>query len=124
MMGVCSAIDARQKQRVRGAGDRQSQRSMPAVAQASLQKLQAAASKFADARAANETDLSGTARAALSIAARTAELDLLAQDLREYEARQAAASSVEGAGGGARQGAQRHLRQADEKAGAKPMRAP
>ena len=39
-----------------------------------LQKLQAAASKFADARAANETDLSGTARAALSIAARTADM--------------------------------------------------
>ncbi|KAB8063990.1 DUF1311 domain-containing protein [Janthinobacterium violaceinigrum] len=58
---------------------------MPAAAQASLQKLQAAVSKFADARAANETDLSGTARAALSIAARTAELDLLARDVREYE---------------------------------------
>ena len=86
MMGVCSAIDARQKQRVRTQATGKVSASMPAVAQASLQKLQAAASKFADARAANETDLSGTARAALSIAARTAELDLLAHDVREYEA--------------------------------------
>ncbi|WP_219114644.1 lysozyme inhibitor LprI family protein [Janthinobacterium sp. UMAB-56] len=85
MMGVCSAIDARQKQRVRAQATDKVSASMPAVAQASLQKLQTAASKFADARAANETDLSGTARAALSIAARTAELDLLAQDLRAYE---------------------------------------
>jgi len=86
MMGVCSAIDARQKQRVHTQATGKVSASMPAVAQASLQKLQAAASKFADARAANETDLSGTARAALSIAARTAELDLLAHDVREYEA--------------------------------------
>ncbi len=74
MMGVCGAIDARQKQRVRAQATDKVSASMPAVAQASLQKLQAAASKFADARAA------------LSIAARTAELDLLAQDLRAYEA--------------------------------------
>ncbi|MGF6117744.1 uncharacterized protein YecT (DUF1311 family) [Janthinobacterium lividum] len=86
MMGVCSAIDARQKQRVRTQATGKVSASMPAAAQASLQKLQAAASKFADARADYETDLSGTARAALSIAARTAELDLLAHDLREYEA--------------------------------------
>jgi uncharacterized protein YecT (DUF1311 family) len=86
MMGVCSAIDARQKQRVRAQATDKVSAGMPAVAQASLQKLQAAASKFADARAAHETDLSGTARAALSIAARTAELDLLAQDVRGYEA--------------------------------------
>ncbi|PHV18825.1 lysozyme inhibitor LprI family protein [Janthinobacterium sp. GW458P] len=86
MMGVCSAIDARQKQRVRAQASGKLSDGWPAVAQASLQKLQAAASKFADARAAHETDLSGTARAAMSIAARTAELDLLAQDLRQYEA--------------------------------------
>ncbi|PLY44619.1 hypothetical protein CSZ94_05755 [Janthinobacterium sp. ROICE36] len=86
MMGVCSAIDARQKQRVRAQATGKVSVNMPAVAQASLQKLQAAANKFADARAAHETDLSGTARAALSIAARTAELDLLALDVREYEA--------------------------------------
>ncbi|MGK5079580.1 lysozyme inhibitor LprI family protein [Janthinobacterium sp. HLX7-2] len=86
MMGVCGAIDARQKQRVRVQTAGKFSDGWPAVAQASLQKLQAAAGKFADARAANETDLSGTARAAMSIAARTAELDLLAQDLREYEA--------------------------------------
>ena len=86
MMGVCSAIDARQKQRVRAQATGKVSASMPAAAQAALQKLQAAASKFADARAANETDLSGTARAAMSIAARTAELDQLAHDLREYEA--------------------------------------
>lgn len=86
MMGVCSAIDARQKQRVRAQTTGKLSEGWPAAAQASLQKLQAAASKFADARAAHETDLSGTARAALSIAARTAELDLLAHDLREYEA--------------------------------------
>ncbi|MCX7295274.1 lysozyme inhibitor LprI family protein [Janthinobacterium sp.] len=85
MMGVCSAIDARQKQRVRTQATGKASDAMPAAAQASLQKLQAAASKFADARAANETDLSGTARAALSIAARTAELDLLARDVRDYE---------------------------------------
>lgn len=86
MMGVCSAIEARQKQRVRAHTTGKLSEGWPAAAQASLQKLQAAASRFADARAAHETDLSGTARAALSIAARTAELDLLAQDLREYEA--------------------------------------
>ena len=86
MMGVCSAIDARQKQRVRTQATGKVSAAMPAAAQASLQKLQAAANNFADARAANETDLSGTARAALSIAARTAELDLLAQDVRQYEA--------------------------------------
>ena len=86
MMGVCSAIDARQKQRVRAQATEKVSAAMPAVAQAALQKLQAAAGKFADARAAHETDLSGTARAALSIAARTAELDLLAQDVRAYEA--------------------------------------
>ena len=86
MMGVCSAIDARQKQRVRAQATGKLSEGWPAAAQASLQKLQAAASKFADARAAHETDLSGTARAALSIAARTAELDLLAQDVRGYEA--------------------------------------
>ncbi|WP_226941418.1 lysozyme inhibitor LprI family protein [Janthinobacterium violaceinigrum] len=85
MMGVCSAIDARQKQRLRTQATGKASDAMPAAAQASLQKLQAAVSKFADARAANETDLSGTARAALSIAARTAELDLLARDVREYE---------------------------------------
>lgn len=85
MMGVCSAIDARQKQRVRTQATGKASDAMPAAAQASLQKLQAAVSKFADARAANETDLSGTARAALSIAARTDELDLLARDVRDYE---------------------------------------
>ena len=86
MMGVCSAIDARQKQRVRAQTTGKLSEGWPAAAQASLQKLQTAASKFADARAAHETDLSGTARAALGIAARTAELDLLAHDLRDYEA--------------------------------------
>jgi uncharacterized protein YecT (DUF1311 family) len=86
MMGVCSTIDARQKQRVRAQTTDKLSTAWPAAAQASLQKLQAAANKFADARAAHDTDLSGTARAALSIAARTAELDLLAHDLREYEA--------------------------------------
>ena len=86
MMGVCSAIDARQKQRVRAQATGKLSEGWPAVAQASLQKLQAAADKFADARAAHETDLSGTARAALGISARTAELDQLAHDLHEYEA--------------------------------------
>ena len=86
MMGVCSAIDARQKNRVRGQASGKATQAWPAAAQASYQKLEAASAKFADARAGKETDLSGTARAAMSIAARTAELELLAQDVKQYEA--------------------------------------
>lgn len=86
MMGVCSAIDARQNNRVRNAATGKTNASWPVAAQASYQKLEAATAKFADARAGKETDLSGTARAAMSIAARTAELDLLAQDVKQYEA--------------------------------------
>ncbi|WP_176460883.1 lysozyme inhibitor LprI family protein [Janthinobacterium sp. PC23-8] len=85
MMGVCSAIDARQKNRVRSQASGKATAAWPAAAQASWQKLEAATAKFADARAAKETDLGGTARAAMSIAARTAELELLAQDVKQYE---------------------------------------
>lgn len=86
MMGVCSAIDARQKNRVRSQASGKATSAWPAAAQASYQKLEAATVKFADARSDKETDLGGTARAAMSIAARTAELDLLAQDVKQYEA--------------------------------------
>ncbi|OBV39906.1 lysozyme inhibitor LprI family protein [Janthinobacterium psychrotolerans] len=86
MMGVCSAIDARQKNRVRNQASGKATQAWPAAAQASYQKLEAASAKFADARAGKETDLGGTARAAMSIAARTAELDLLARDVKQYEA--------------------------------------
>ena len=86
MMGVCSAIDARQKNRARSAATGKTNASWPAAAQASFRKLETATANFADARAGKETDLSGTARAAMSIAARNAELELLAQDVKQYEA--------------------------------------
>lgn len=86
MMGVCSAIEARQKQHVRSQASGKTAEAWPAAVQASYKKLETATGSFADARAGKETDLSGTARAAMSIAARTAELDLLAQDIKQYEA--------------------------------------
>lgn len=86
MMGVCSAIDARQKNRARSQASGKASQAWPAAVQASFKKLEAATATFADARAAKETDLSGTARAAMSIAARNAELELLAQDVRQYDA--------------------------------------
>ena len=86
MMGVCSAIDARQKNRVRSQASGKATQAWPAAAQASFKKLEAAAANFADARAGKETDLSGTARAAMSIAARNAELELLAHDIKQYDA--------------------------------------
>lgn len=86
MMGVCSAIEARQKQRVRSAGSGKTAQAWPAAVQASYKKLEAATGNFADARAGKETDLSGTARAAISISVRTAELELLVQDIKQYEA--------------------------------------
>lgn len=85
MMAQCSAIDSRQKQRARTAQSSKLSKGMPAVAQAALQALQTATDKFATARGAKETDMSGTAGSSMAIDAKTSEMDLLAHDLRQYE---------------------------------------
>ncbi|MFZ4873842.1 lysozyme inhibitor LprI family protein [Janthinobacterium sp. Mn2066] len=85
MMGVCSGIDARQKQRARTAANSKLNQTLPAAAQAALQALQQATDKFATARGAKETDMSGTAGSSMAIDTRTGEMELLAHDLRQYE---------------------------------------
>lgn len=85
MMGVCSGIDARQKQRARTEAGSKLNQTLPAAAQIALQALQQATDKFATARGAKETDMSGTAGSSMAIDTKTSEMELLAHDLRQYE---------------------------------------
>lgn len=85
MMGVCSGIDARQKQRARTAASGKLNQTLPAAAQTALQALQQATDKFSTSHATRETDLGGTIGSSVAINTHTEQMELLAHDLRQYE---------------------------------------
>ncbi|WP_051780346.1 lysozyme inhibitor LprI family protein [Janthinobacterium agaricidamnosum] len=85
MMGYCQQISERQAAKARGHQVNSVAKTLPPAQQAALSEVQKALQVFADGRGRDETDLSGTARAAMSIAATSAELDVFAKDLQKFE---------------------------------------
>ncbi|SFU35185.1 lysozyme inhibitor LprI family protein [Pseudoduganella namucuonensis] len=85
MGGVCAQIRERLDRKARSARLMAILKSWPAPQQAAAAQLQQALDAFADQRAEQETDQSGTLRAAISSEARSAELDLFARDLQDAE---------------------------------------
>ncbi|WP_317205129.1 lysozyme inhibitor LprI family protein [Janthinobacterium sp.] len=85
MQGVCTAIDERRQDQTRSKQLGALTRNWSAPQKAALGKLQAALDEFARARGERETDLSGTARAAMAIAAQSAEISLFGKDVAAFE---------------------------------------
>ncbi|MDC8759022.1 lysozyme inhibitor LprI family protein [Janthinobacterium fluminis] len=85
MQGVCTAIGERQQAKARGRQLGAVVQGWPPQHKAALDTAQLALDAFARARGDEETDLSGTARAAMAIAATAAEATLFAQDIRDFE---------------------------------------
>ncbi|MFM2085943.1 MAG: hypothetical protein RLZZ237_812 [Pseudomonadota bacterium] len=85
MIGVCSGIDSRQKQRVRVAAGSKLSNTLPPAARAALDALQQATDKFSASHATREMDLGGTIGSSVAINTHTEQMELLAHDLRQYE---------------------------------------
>jgi len=85
MMGVCSGIDSRQKQRVRTEASSKLNKTLPAAARLALESLQQATDKFSASHATREMDLGGTIGSSVAINTHTEAMELLAHDLRQYE---------------------------------------
>ncbi len=85
MQGVCATISERQSAKVRGKQMDVATKGWPAQHKAALEQLQLALNNFAGARGDRETDVSGTARAAMVTEATAAEARRFAQDLRDFD---------------------------------------
>lgn len=85
MMGFCAGVAEDAEGARRGAALARLDRSFTAAQRTRFAALRTATDAFARSVGDNETDLSGTARAAMSIAARAAVLDELLADLRAAE---------------------------------------
>lgn len=82
MQGVCAHIASVREAKRRGAELERLAAGLAEAQRPLWDRLQKAHAAFAEARGTDETDMSGTARAALAIMAEDAERDTLAEDLR------------------------------------------
>lgn len=85
MQGVCAGIEEYRRNNARIAQLKSLVSSWSAAQKTSFVQLKTAMETFADARGANETDMSGTARGAMATAAESAELDLFLNDIKQFE---------------------------------------
>ena len=85
MQGVCTQISERQNKKARNRHIDALAQDWPPSQQAALRRLRAALDEFARIRGDEETDLSGTARAAMAIQARADEADRFSRDIDNAE---------------------------------------
>lgn len=83
MQGVCAAIYERQREKIRNAQLASYVKNWTTAQQEALQTLKGKLRDFADHRAQDETDLGGTARAALQIEAQSNEHEQFVRDIRQ-----------------------------------------
>ncbi len=83
MQGVCAAIQERQQEKIRNAQLAQYVKNWRPDELTALQGLKDQLRDFANHRAQDETDLSGTARAALQIEAQSSEYEQFLQDIEK-----------------------------------------
>lgn len=86
MQGICALIDERQQEKRRNARLTAIVRKWPTKDQVAFRTLSNALNTFAQHRAEDETDLSGSARKAQEVDALSAELDQFAADIESFEA--------------------------------------
>ncbi len=85
MQGVCAAIDERRHNKARGVQLDGLTKGWPPQHLDAFERARRALAAFADARGRNETDASGTARAAMAIEAESAETARFARDIAGFE---------------------------------------
>lgn len=85
MQGICALIDERQQEKQRNARLISIVRKWPTKDQVAFQNLRNALNTFAQHRADDETDASGSARMAQEVDAMSAELDQFATDIENFE---------------------------------------
>lgn len=83
MQGKCAAIQERQQEKIRNAQLAQYVQDWRPAELTALQELKDQLRDFADHRAQDETDLSGTARGALQIDAQSSEYEQFLRDIEE-----------------------------------------
>ncbi len=85
MQGYCAGIEEKRAEKARIAQLKMVTSRWSAPQRNAFVKLKEAMEKFAEARGNNETDMSGTARAAMAITSEAAEKDLFLNDIKQLE---------------------------------------